>query len=224
VWKVTLKGLASHKLRFLLTALAVVLGVSFICGTLVLTATIQKTFDDLFADINRGTDAAVRAHESLKADFVGGLRPNVPASLVGVVRRTPTVQAAVGNIQAYAQLVDKNRKAIGGNGPPTFGLGWDPNPAINQFHLVAGHPPQTDDQIVIDKQSADKGKLHVGDRVTVLTTKAPRKYELVGIAKFGTVDSLAGASITLFAVPEIQRLATAPNQFSQISVVATPGA
>ena len=33
---------------------------SFISGTLVLTATIQKTFDDLFADINRGTDAAVR--------------------------------------------------------------------------------------------------------------------------------------------------------------------
>ena len=223
MWKVTLKGLAAHKLRFVLTGLAVILGVSFICGTLVLTATIQKTFDDLFADINRGTDAAVRAHESLKADFVGGLRPNVPAALVAVVRRTPTVQAAVGNIQAYAQLVDKHGKAIGGNGPPTFGLGWDPNPDINQFHLVAGRPPQTDNQIVIDKQSADKGGLHVGDQVTILSTKAPRKYRLVGIAKFGTVDSLAGASITLFTMPEVQRLANAPNQFSQIAVVARPG-
>src|SRR5512135_1713116 len=122
MWNVTWRGLAGHKLRFLLTALAVVLGVSFMSGTLVLTATIQKTFDDLFADINRGTDAAVRAHEALKADFVGGLRPNVPASLVTVVERTPSVQAAVGNIQAYAQLVDAHRKAIGGNGPPTFGL------------------------------------------------------------------------------------------------------
>jgi putative ABC transport system permease protein len=223
MWKVTWKGLAAHKLRFLLTALAVVLGVAFISGTLVLTATIQKTFDDLFADINRGTDAAVRAHESLKADFVGGLRPNVPASLVDVVRKTPTVQAAVGNIQAYAQLVGSDGKVIGGNGPPTFGVGWDPNPEINQFHLVAGRAPVSDTEIAIDKQSADKGHLKVGDRVTVLTTQSPRKYDLVGVAKFGTVDSLAGASITIFTIPEVQRLANAPNQFSQISVVAKPG-
>ena len=223
MWKVTLKGLAAHKVRFLLTALAVILGVSFISGTLVLTATIQKTFDDLFADINRGTDAAVRAHESLKADFGSGLRPNVPASLVAVVRKTPTVDAAVGNIQAYAQLVDANGKVIGGNGPPTFGVGWDPNPRINQFRLVSGRPPQANDEIAIDKQSADKGHLKVGDQVTVLTTQAPRKYHLVGVAKFGTVDSLAGASITIFTVPEVQRLALAPDQFSQISVVAKPG-
>ncbi|MDP9332587.1 MAG: ABC transporter permease [Actinomycetota bacterium] len=222
MWKVTFKGLAGHKLRFLLTALAVILGVSFIAGTLVLTATIQKTFDDLFADINRGTDAAVRAHEVF-SDFGGGQRPNIPASLVGIVRQTPTVEAAVGNIQAFAQVVDKHGNVIGGNGPPTFGLGWDPNPKLNPFHLVVGHPPQADDQIVIDKNTADKGAFHVGDRVTVLTTKAPRQYQLVGIARFGTVDSLAGASITLFTPREMQRVANVANEYSQISVVAKPG-
>ncbi len=141
MWKVTRKGLAGHKLRFLLTALAVVLGVSFIAGTLVLTATIQKTFDDLFANINRGTDAAVRSSNVIKGDFGNDQRANVPASLVAVVKQTPTVEDAVGNIQPYAQAVDNNDKAIGGNGPPTFGLGWDPNPKLNQFHLVAGHAP-----------------------------------------------------------------------------------
>jgi len=223
VWKVTIKGLVAHKLRFMLTALAVILGVSFISGTLVLSATIQKTFDDLFADINRGTDAVVRAHEVLTADFGGGQRPNIPSSLVNVVSQTPTVEAAVGNVQAPAQVVGRDGKAIGGGGPPTFGIGWDQNPKINQFHLVAGHPPQTDDQIAVDKHTADNGHLQVGDQVTVLTTDAPRKYQLVGIAKFGTVDSLAGASITLFTVHEVQRLGNAVNQFSQISVVAKPG-
>jgi putative ABC transport system permease protein len=223
MWKVTFKGLAAHKLRFALTALAVILGVSFIAGTLVLTATIQKTFDDLFADINRGTDAAVRARESLKSTFGDSQRPNIPASLVDVVRQSPTVEAAVGNIQAYAQVVDKHGKVIGGNGPPTFGLGWNPNPKINQFHLVVGLPPQTANQIVIDKHTADKGDFHVGDRVTILTREAPRKYELVGIARFGTVDSLAGASITLFTPAEMQHVAGVENQFSQISVVAKPG-
>jgi putative ABC transport system permease protein len=223
VWKVTLKGLAAHKLRFVLTALAVVLGVSFICGTLVLTATIQKTFDDLFADINRGTDAAVRSANVIKGDFGNDQRANVPGSLVAEVLQTPTVEAAVGNIQPYAQAVDSKGKAIGGNGPPTFGLGWDPNPKLNQFHLVVGRPPQADDEIVVDKGTADKGDFKVGDHVTILTTKAPKKYKLVGIAKFGTVDSLAGASIILFTPHEVQRIAGVNNEFSQISVVAKPG-
>ena len=86
MWKVTRKGLAGHKLRFLLTALAVVLGVSFIAGTLVLTATIQKTFDDLFANINRGTDAAVRSSNVIKGNFGNDQRANVPESLVAVVK------------------------------------------------------------------------------------------------------------------------------------------
>ena len=122
MWKVTRKGLAAHKVRFVLTALAVFIGVAFMTGTSVLTATIQQTFDDLFANIYRGTDAVVRAPEVLKSDFGAGQRPNVPASLVDVVRRTPSVEAAAGNVAGpYAQVVDKHGKAIGGNGPPTFG-------------------------------------------------------------------------------------------------------
>ena len=131
MWRVTRKGLAGHKLRFVLTALAVVLGVSFISGTLVLTATIQKTFDDLFANINRGTDAAVRSANVIKGNFGNDQRANVPGSLVAAVLRTPTVAAAVGNISPYAQAIDTHGHAIGGNGPPTFGLGWDPNPKLN---------------------------------------------------------------------------------------------
>ena len=80
MWKVTRKGLAAHKLRFVLTALAVIIGVAFMSGTSVLTATIQQTFDDLFADIYRGTDAVVRSHAVLDSDFGAGQRPNVPAS------------------------------------------------------------------------------------------------------------------------------------------------
>jgi putative ABC transport system permease protein len=207
----------------LLTALAVVLGVSFIAGTLVLTATIQKTFDDLFADINRGTDAAVRSASVIKGNFGNDQRANVPGSLVAVVEKTPSVEAAVGNIQPYAQAIDNHGKAIGGNGPPTFGLGWDPNPKLNQFHLVSGHAPAINNQIVVDKGTADKGGFHVGEAVTILTTKTPQKYQLAGIAKFGTVDSLAGASIILFTPAQAQVVADVHNEFSQISVVAKPG-
>ena len=224
MWKVTRKGLAAHKLRFVLTALAVIIGVAFMSGTSVLTATIQQTFDDLFANIYKGTAAVVRSPQVLKSDFGAGQRPNVPASLVDVVRGTPNVVAAEGNIAgAYAQIVDKHGKAIGGNGPPTFGLGWDPNPKVNQFHIVEGRPPASADEIVVDRHTADVGNLKVGDRVTVLTAKQPQKYTIVGTARFGTADSLAGASITLFTMPEAQRLGNSIDQFGEISVVAKPG-
>jgi len=72
MWKLTRKGLIANKLRFLLTGIAVVLGVAFVSGTFVLTATIQKTFDDLFTNIYSNTDSVVRAREVLSSDFGSG--------------------------------------------------------------------------------------------------------------------------------------------------------
>jgi putative ABC transport system permease protein len=228
MWKVIRRGVIANKVRFLLTAIAVILGVAFISGTFVLTSTISKSFDDLFGNINKGTDAVVRERVVLSADRFGGgnQRPNMPASLVDFIRKVPGVEDAQGNVNfntSYAQAVDKHGVAIGGSGPPTFGLGWDPNPKINQFHIVAGRKPINDDEIVLDKHTAGLGPFHVGDKVEILTVHPPRFYRLVGIAKFGTADSLLGASITLFTMPEAQRLNNSVDQYGQISVVADPG-
>ena len=46
--RITLRNLRAHKLRLLLSGLAVVLGVAFVAGTYVFTDTLSKTFDDLF--------------------------------------------------------------------------------------------------------------------------------------------------------------------------------
>jgi putative ABC transport system permease protein len=226
MWKVTRRGLMANKLRFLLTGIAVILGVAFIAGTNVLTATIQHTFDDLFADIYRNTDAVVRAKEVLESDFGEGQRPRIPESLLQEVEKTPGVSAADGNVTIqYAQVVDKHGDAVGspGQGPPTLGFGWGRNEELSPFRIDVGHEPQTNDEIAIDKNTVDKADLRVGDDVTILTSAAPRKYKLVGVAKFGTADSLAGASATLFTMEEAQRLAGAPGQFDAISVAADAG-
>ena len=72
MWKVTLKGILAKKVRFVLTGIAVMLGVAFISGTFVLTATISNTFDGLFSDIYQHTDAVVRAKETFSDNFGGG--------------------------------------------------------------------------------------------------------------------------------------------------------
>jgi putative ABC transport system permease protein len=60
MWKVTSKGLLAHKLRLALTALAIVLGVTFISGTFVLTDTLHNTFNTLFGHVYQNIDFEVR--------------------------------------------------------------------------------------------------------------------------------------------------------------------
>ena len=82
MFRTTLKNLAARKLRLLTTSLAVLLGVAFMAGTLVLTDTIGKSFDDLFADVNARTSVYVRQEATLKDDTLGDQRGRLDASLV----------------------------------------------------------------------------------------------------------------------------------------------
>ncbi len=227
--RVTIQGLLAHKLRFALTALAVMLGVAFMSGTLVLTDTISRTFDNLFADVNRGTDAYVRSAQSLSSGFGGPVRrqrARVPASLVPQIEAVHGAAAAEGNLQFYAQLVDKKGKTVGnpGQGAPTFGFTWGTVKALNPYRLEPGsHAPVGPDQVVVDAGSAKDAGFKVGDQVTILTQGPPAKYQIVGIAKFGDADSAAGASAALFDTPTAQAITGATDQFDSISVVAQPG-
>jgi len=229
VGRVTIKGLLAHKLRFALTALAVMLGVAFMSGTMVLTDTISRTFDNLFADVNRGTDAYVRSRQSLSSGFGGPVRRQrgrVPASRVPEIESVDGAAAAEGNLQFYAQLVDKKGDSVGnpGQGAPTFGFNWGPVKALNPYRLEPGsRAPDGPDQVVIDAGSAKDAGFSVGDTVTILTQGPPKPYQIVGIAKFGDADSAAGASAALFDTPTAQAITGATDQFDSISVVANPG-
>ena len=222
MWKVTRKGLRAHKLRFVLTALAVLLGVAFMSGTFVLTDTIRQTFDDLFADIREGTDAYVRSRDAIENDFGPTQRARIPTDLLTEIEAVDGVEAAEGEINFYAQPVDKDGDTVGNpnQGPPTFGTNWNEVPELNPWELEpGGTPPETGDEVVLDKGAADEAGFDVGDRVTVLTQNPPKEYELTGIVKFSNADSPGGATVSLFTTEEAQRIAGAANEFDAISVV-----
>jgi putative ABC transport system permease protein len=99
MWKVTLKGIWSKKVRFLLTGIAVMLGVAFVSGTFVLTETITNTFNGLFSDIYQHTDAVVRAKQEFSAQGFGDAgRGTISADLLSTVRDTKGVAAADGTV------------------------------------------------------------------------------------------------------------------------------
>jgi len=230
VLRVTLKGLLAHRLRFALTGLAVVLGVAFLAGTLVLSDTIRRTFDELFADANAGVDAYVRSRDRLETQF-GEQSARIPAALVARVGEVPGVAryrgrpVVQGQLTFYAQLVGRDGDPVGNPaaGAPTFGLIWDRFPMLNPWTLVDGRPPRADDEIVIDRKSADEGRLRVGDRVRVLSQQPPGRYRVVGIVTFGAARSPGGASVMGFTERRAQELAGAADAFDGIAVHAAPG-
>jgi putative ABC transport system permease protein len=226
VFRLTLRGLWSRKLRTALTFVVVMLGVSLMAGTLVLTDTIRKTFDDLFADVNRGTDVYVRGVTQFESSFGDTQRPRLGESVVEDIEGVDGVDIAEPSVQGYAQIIDKHGEPIGdpGFGPPTFGGNWGTVDELNPFTLVAGgRAPEADDEIVIDKRSADDAGFAVGDTVGVQTQTGLEDYELVGVARFGTADSPGGATFALMTLPAAQQRVAQPGTIDSVSIVADQG-
>jgi putative ABC transport system permease protein len=223
--RATFKSLLARKVRLVLSAIAVVVGISFISGTLVLTDTLNKTFDNLFGDIYKNVSVQVRSVNAVDTNSGDDTnRPPLPASLVNQLRTVGGVRAAVGNVGGVALLVNpRTHKALDLGGAPGIGGNWTGDSPTSSVALTVGGRAPRPGEIVVDKGSADKAKLHVGDRVTVLTKGPPETFTLVGTFTLGGKSSLGGASVTDFDTATAQRLLMAPGQYSSIDLAAQPG-
>ncbi len=220
ILKVTLRNLAAHKIRLALTALAVILGVAFVAGTLVFTDTMGRQFDDLFARTGKGISVQVRAKKVVTQGAQGGAAetPTVPESLLTTVRRVPGVASAHGDVSGFAALVGSNGKVVGGNGPPQLGI--EASPADKDHPLKDGRAPQRAGEIAVDAKAADKAGYKVGDHARVLIQGPAQSVTVVGILDSG---SLMGATVVAFDEQTAQRLLLKPGAFSSISIAAQGG-
>src|SRR5687768_2947637 len=105
MFKVSLRNLIGHKMRLVTTGLAIVIGVAFLSGSLVLKDTMQATFDNMFAGIYENTDAMVRSNETFDdPSGFGEQRGRIDESLLQTVLAVDGVAAARGDVEGYAQL------------------------------------------------------------------------------------------------------------------------
>jgi putative ABC transport system permease protein len=219
----TLKQLAAKKARLFTTMAAVLLGVTFLVGTLVLTDSIDHTLDRILADANAGTDAYIRTSSNLELTF-GQARARLDVSLVEQVRSFDGVGDAVGRINGYAQILDADGEPVGNaSQAPAFGLNWIANPKLNAYKIDSGHAPGNDHEIVIDKRSARIAHLQAGDRTTVLTSGAPQLFTISGVATFAGADSPGNATAVLFTDHAAAELLGEPGRVDGIAVTASDG-
>ena len=218
----TFKELAAHKLRLLTTAFAIMLGVAFMSGTFILTDTIGATFDSVLADVDAGVDAYVRTPTDIDAGY--GQGPRLAASIADTVAAVDGVDQVALRINGYARIVGPDGAPIGDiTNNPAMGTNWVTVDELNPWVISTGRPPSSDNEIVIDQSSADASGYQPGDVTTVLTKTSPRQFTISGIAKFGDLDSPAGASFVLFTDATAAVLMASPSEASAIAVTADDG-
>ena len=225
--KVSVRSLLSHKLRLVLTSIAILIGVASVSGTLIFIDTINSTFNSIFQAANSGVAVTVRGHVLRgSGDSIGGAgRSPIPRSVLATVRPVPGVQNAVGVIfRDGATLIARDGKSIGGNGPPTFGANWISDSQISPYHLRSGAAPARPDDVVIDAGTASANNLGVGQTVRIAFMAAPEEtFTITGIAGFGNSNSLAGATISLFTETTAERVLNGQDKYDEIDVSAQSG-
>ena len=222
--KAALRSAASHRLRLLLTMLAVMFGVTFVSGTFIYTDTLDQVFDDM---VESGTDSAdvyVRPEVEFQtlSDYGGG-GPGLPETMVGQIQDVDGVAAAEGYVGGYAQFVDQQGEAIAPFGPPTLGMSWTSTEQLNTMRIVTGEPPAGPHEVAMDAQTANDHGFAVGDSVEILLQGPKATFELVGILDRKEGSGFAGATIAAFDQGTAQMVLGKGDRYDQIDVAASDG-
>jgi putative ABC transport system permease protein len=217
--RIALRGAWHHRRRLLGNGLAVVLGVAFLAGTLVLSDTLRGGGRRALTTANAGTDVVVRG----SATGGDGGTPRdalVSTDLVGAIRTLEGVRAAEAEIEAVAQVLGDDGRAVGGGGAPTLGVSWIEDGDLSPYELVEGRPPEAPGEVAVDRGAADAGGLVVGDSTTVRTPE-PVAVTVVGVFEVAG-GTPGGATLTAFEFGEAQtKLLDRPGLATRVRVAGT---
>ncbi|MHC0428981.1 ABC transporter permease [Streptomyces sp. O3] len=219
--KATLRSFFAHKGRLALSALAVLLSVAFVAGSLIFSDTVNRTFDRLFA--STAADVSIEPKEGVNEALPSGITPTVPASLTDRVAAVDGVARADVDVDVQRiTIVDADNESVGPtSGAPTIAVAWyesDRSPV----RLAEGHPPRGGDQALIDADTADRKNVSIGDTLTIHARPGSFQVRVVGIAAFTTTNPGA-ALVFLDTVTAQTKLLGDPDLATGIAVEAAPG-
>jgi putative ABC transport system permease protein len=210
----------ARKVRAILTGLAVLLGVAMIAGTYVFTDTINSSFDKVFETANEGVDVVVSGRSEFDTD-AGAVAQEIPESLVDRVKQVPGVATAAGNVEDTASIFKANGDQVETGGAPPL-LFSRPPERFDPLEYVEGEPPANPSEVAINKGTADDENLKIGDRVSLVGRSGREEFTISGLATFGDVESLGGATVSVVTLPRAQDLADQRGLVDSIQVATAP--
>ncbi|GGN62768.1 membrane protein [Streptomyces albiflavescens] len=222
VLKTSMRNFFAHKGRMALSAVAVLLSVAFVCGTLVFTDTMNTTFDKLFAVTS--SDVTVLPKAAKSDDTPQNGKPeSVSASVLERAKKADGVKFAEGAVSSMnVTVVNSHNKNMGSTtGAPTIAGNWTRND-LRSMEITQGHAPRGPTEVMVDADTADKHHLKMGDELRTIAVTGDFKAKIVGIATFKVTNP--GAAVVYFDTATAQReLLGATGRFTQINLSAASG-
>lgn len=231
--RTALRNVLAHKARLIMTALAVMLGVAFVSGTLVFGDTVANAFRA--ASTKNLKDVAVSVQtEYVPGSQAGASKPGddarrtteIDTRLVDRVRDLSGVTSARPAVNGAATLARKDGDPVNAdstwqNLASNYLPGADGKDA--RYPLVSGHGPVGKGELALDTTTAEKAGYRLGDTVRFAVSGPALTKKLVGIVRTDDPRVTAGGTLVLFDTRTAQDLLLAPGRFDEISVSAAPG-
>ncbi|MFD8001301.1 ABC transporter permease [Streptomyces mirabilis] len=222
VLKTSMRNFFAHKGRMALSAVAVLLSVAFVCGTLVFTDTMNTTFDKLFAATSSDVTVSPKAAKSDSTPQNG--RPDsLPASVLERAKKAQGVKYAEGAVSSMnVTVVNSANKNMGSStGAPTIAGNWTRND-LRSMEITSGRAPRGPTETMVDADTADKHHLGLGDELRTIAVTGDFKARIVGIATFKVTNP--GAAVVYFDTATAQReLLGTTGRFTNINLSAATG-
>ena len=243
MFRLTLRNISRRKLRFALTTLAVVLGVTFLSTSFFLTDKLRDTFDELAGDITGELDLAIRT--SIDDDGERLNRLPVPADVLPLVADVPGIGSIAPTVVGWNVVPlytndEGDLAAVSNGGAPQLGVNMGgleghPSDGLEQMFITAGrspertgslHDPSMVGEFVLDNRTADDHDYVIGETYTVSAPGGNRRFLLVGTANFGDPDEnkAVGANVSAFDLETVQELTGLEGLYTEIAIALDDGA
>ncbi|MCX5373322.1 ABC transporter permease [Streptomyces sp. NBC_00015] len=221
MFRTALRNVLAHKARLLMTVLAVMLGVAFVSGTLVFTNTLSGALQKSSAKGFDQVDVAVTAEVQ---DDVGDRivkTPELTQALLEQSAKVPGAASAIGVVDGFTAIADKDGKLVGGGFQSQGGNYWGAKDA--RYPLTTGHAPSGADEVVIDSRTAERAGYKVGDTVRISVDGPVLTPKITGIFTTDDGNVAAGGSLALFDTATAQTLFGKTGTYDEIDVRAAAG-
>ncbi len=223
LFQLAIKNAYSKPGRFLLTSLAVLIGVALTTAVFVFTDSLRTTLGDLSEDIESGYDLAIRSEipfgNRLDAAPISLNLPEGLSQISGVTGVQPRV------IEFGIIPNKSDGSAALANRGPNIGVNWEETAVNPRLYIAEGRPPTKITEFAVDTDMAADDEFFVGQTYELQTPSGLRDVLLVGTFNFANPEenAVVGAKIVAMSTNAAVELFNAGIGFDDITLSVEPG-
>lgn len=199
--KIGLRDARAHFGRFVMSIIAIALGVSFVVGSFCFREMMNNQVSDMMGT-SADHDIYVRGSKEVKSDSSGLMAASSSSKTYNTIN--VDLASTIGDVKGVKSaevvysvpgtvLVGKDGAAVSTMGAPTLAVGFGKDVPWRSATFTSGTYPTSDDEIALHSFAAEKANLKVGDKAKVVYPDGPKDVTVTGI--FDLDSSLAGAII-----------------------------